>query len=98
MNIVAVSDHVFHRFFVGFLFLVSIHFCFGLMSQPRVVDASGTQVPNSPMQLTSSNYGSFRGSGSDFGGMGTRSRSTTDEKLDAFLSKFVHFETTLGLQ
>ena len=30
-----------------------------LMSQPRVVDASGTPVPNSPMQLPSSNFGSL---------------------------------------
>ena len=30
----------------------------GPMSQTRVVDASGTPVPNSPMQLTSSNFGS----------------------------------------
>ena len=45
------------------------------------------------MQLTSSNFGSFHGSGSDLDGTDTRSGSTTDEKLDALLSKFVHFET-----
>ena len=39
-----------------------------LMSQPRVVDASGTPVPNSPMQLSSSNFGSLHGSGSDLDG------------------------------
>ena len=77
MNIVAVSAHVFHRFFVGFLFLVSTHYYFGLMSQSRTIDASGTPVPNSPMQFTSSNLGSFNGSGSDLDGMGTRSGSTT---------------------
>ena len=54
------------------------------MSQSRVVDASGTPVPNSPMQLT------------DLDGMGTRSGSTTDEKLDALLSNFVHFETQIA--
>ena len=56
------------------------------MSQSRVVVASGTQVPNSPMQLT----------GSDLDGMGTRSGSTTDEKLDALLSKFGHFDTQIA--
>ena len=66
------------------------------MSQPLVVDASDTPVPNLPMQLTSSNFGSFHGSGSDLDGMGTRSRSTTDEKLDALLSKFAHFETQIA--
>ena len=96
VNIVAVSAHVFHRLFVGFLFLVSTHFCFGPMSLSRVVDASGTQVPNSPMHLTSSNFGSFNGSGSDLDGMGTRSGSTTDDKLDALLSKLVHFETQIA--
>ena len=40
------------------------------MSQKRAVDASGTPVPHC--------------SGSDLHGMGTRSGSTTDEKLDAF--------------
>ena len=63
------------------------------MTQSRVVDASGTPVPNSPMQLTSSNFGSPSNPGPDLDGMGTRSGSTTDEKLDALLSKFVHFET-----
>ena len=53
-------------------------------------------VPNSPMQLSSSNFGSLRRSGSDLDGMGTRSESTTDEKLDALLSKFVHFETQIA--
>ena len=78
VNIVAVSAHVFHRFFVGVLFFVSTHFCSSFMSQPRVVvDASGTPVPNSPTQLSSSNFGSLLGSGSDLDGMGTRSGSTT---------------------
>ena len=66
------------------------------MSQSRVVDASGTPVPNSPTQLTSSNFGSPDGPGSDLDGMGTRSGSTTDEKLDALLSKCVHFETQIA--
>ena len=91
MSIVAVSDHVSQRFFVSFLFLVSTLF-FGLLSQPRVVDASGTLVLNSPMQFSSSNFGSLNGSGSDLDGLGTRSGGTTDEKLDALLSKCVHFE------
>ena len=66
------------------------------MSQPRVVDASGTPVPNSPMLLSSSNFGSPNVPGSDLVGMGTRSGSTTYEKLDALLSKFVHFETKIA--
>ena len=41
------------------------------------------------MQLTSSNFGSPNGPGSDLDGMGTRSGSTTDEKL-------VHFETKIS--
>ena len=66
------------------------------MSQSRVVDESGTPVPSSPMQPTSSIFGSFHGSVSDLDGPGTRSESTTDEKLDALLSKFVHFETQIA--
>ena len=58
--------------------------------------ASGTPVPNSPLQFTSSNFGSPDGPGSDLDGVGTRSGSTTDEKLDALLSKFVHFETQIS--
>ena len=45
---------------------------------------------------SSSNFGSPNGSGSDLDGMGTRSGNTTDEKLDALLSKFVHFETQIA--
>ena len=56
------------------------------MTQSRVVDAPGTPVPNSPMQLTSSNFGSPDGSGSDLDGVGTRSGSNTEGKLDALLS------------
>ena len=67
VNIVAVSDHAFHSSLFGFLSLVSTLF-FGLMSQPRVVDASGTAVTSSPMQLSSSNFGSLHGSVSDLGG------------------------------
>ena len=83
VNIVAVSAHVFHRFFVGFLFFVSTHFCSSFMSQPRVVvGASGAPVPNSPTQLSSSNFGSH-GSGSDLDGMGTRSGSTAIAQIPA---------------
>ena len=55
------------------------------MSQSRVVDTSGTRVPNSPMQLTSSNFESPNGPGSDLDGMGTRSGGTKNEKLDVSL-------------
>ena len=41
------------------------------MSQSLDVDACGTLVPNSPMQLTSANFGSFHGSGADFDGEGS---------------------------
>ena len=44
VNLVAVSDHVFPRFFVGFLFFVSTLFCFGLMSQPFVVGTPCSMV------------------------------------------------------
>ena len=60
----------------------------------RVSD--GTNVPIPPAQASSSNFGSPNGSVSDFDFMGTRSGSTTDEKLDALLSKFVHFETQIA--
>ena len=66
------------------------------MSQTRVDDASGTPVPDSPMQFTSSNFGSPNGTGSDLDGMGTRPGSTTDEKLGALLSTFVHFEPQIA--
>ena len=75
---------------------MSTHFCLGLMSQSRVVDASGTPVPNSPIQLTSSNFGSFHGSGSDLDGTGTRPGFTTEEKLDAFLSQFAQFKEQIA--
>ena len=39
--------------------------------------------------------GSPSGLGSDLDGMGTRCGTTTDEKLDALLPKFVHFETRI---
>ena len=97
VNILAVPAHAFRRFFVGFLFLVSTLFCSNLMSQPRVVDASGTPVPDSPMQFSSSNVGSPHGSGHDLDGMGTCFGNTLDEKFDALVSKFVPFETSLKL-
>ena len=92
----AVSAHVFHWFFSWFLVPCVYTFFFGFMSQSGVVDASGTPVLNSPLQLSSSNFGSLNGSGSDLDGMGTRSGSTTDEKLDALLSKIVHFEAQIA--
>ena len=78
------------------IFALNRSLSLGSMSQSRVVDASGTPVLNSPIQLTSLNFGSPDGSGSDLDGMGTRSGSTTDEKLDALLSKFAHFETQIA--
>ena len=58
--------------------------------------SDGTNVPISPAPAPSSNFGSPNGSGSDLDGMGTRSGSTTDEMLDALLSKFAHFETQIA--
>ena len=57
-------------------------------------DAMHTSLPGSPP--LSSNVGSPHSSGHDLDGMGTRSGNTTDEKLDALLSKFVHFETQIA--
>ena len=53
----------------------------GLMSQSRVVDASGKPVPDSPMQFSSSNFGSSNGSGSD---------------LECSPFETVHFETQIA--
>ena len=78
------------------IFALNRSLSLGPMSQTHVVDASGTPVPVSPMQFTSSNFGSPNGPGSDLDGMGTRSGSTTDEKLDVLLSKFVHFQTQIA--
>ena len=55
-------------------------------------NGANTQISNA----SSSNLGSPTGSGPDLDGMGPRSGSTTDEKLDAILSKFAHFETQLA--
>ena len=60
----------------------------------RVSD--GTNVPIPPARAYSSNFGSLHGSESDRDGMGTRPGSTTDEKLDALLSKFAHLEAHIA--
>ena len=60
----------------------------------RVSD--GTNVPVSLAEASASNMGSLNGSGSDLDGMGTRSGRTTDGKLDALRSNFVHFETQIA--
>ena len=76
---------------------LSLSLCvpFVLMATDRACeDALHTSLPGSPP--FSSNVGSPHGSGHDLDGMGTHSRSTTDEKLDAFLSKFVHFEAQIA--
>ena len=57
-------------------------------------DALHTSMPGSPP--LSSNVGSPHGSGHDLDGMGTRSGSTLDEKLDALLSKIAHFEAQIA--
>ena len=42
------------------------------------------------------NVGSPHGSGHDLDGMGTHFGRTLNEKLDAFLSRFVHFEAQIA--
>ena len=102
VNTVAVSAHVFHSSLLVscslclHIFAFSRSLFLGPMSQARVVDASGTPVLNSPMQVTSSDFGPLNAPNSDLDGIGTRSGSTTDEILDALLSKFVHITKTLG--
>ena len=98
MNIVAVPDHVFHRFPYDLLFQVSAtqFCCFPLASMAHIDDASDRPVPKSPVQFTSSTCGSLNGSGSDLDGMGTRPGITADVKLDALLSKFAHFEALIS--
>ena len=96
VNIVAVSDRVFHRLPFD-LRQLSLFSCipFVLMATGRASeDAMRTSLPGSPP--LSSNVGSPHGSGHDLDGMGTRSGNILDEKLDALLSKFVHFETQIA--
>ena len=96
VNIVAVSDRVFHRLPFD-LRQLSLFSCipFVLMATGRASeDAMRTSLPGSPS--SSSNVGSPHGSRHDLDGMGTRSGNTMDEKLDALLSKFVHFETQIA--
>ena len=50
----------------------------------------GTNVPISPAEASSSNFGSPNGSGSDLDGI------TADEKLDALLSQFVQFHEQIA--
>ena len=69
-------------------------YCFQAFLMARV--SNGTNMPIPPSQASSPNYGSPDGSGSDLDGMGTCSGSTTDEKLNALLSNFVHFETQIA--
>ena len=98
----AVSDHVFHRFPFDLLIQLfatqlSLFSCipFVLMAAGRAgEDALHTSLPGSPP--LSSNVGSPPGSGHDLDGMGTCSGNTLDEKLDALLSKFVHFEAQIA--
>ena len=58
-------------------------------------DALHTSWLGSPTPALSSNFGSLAGS-PDLERMGTRTGSTADEKLDAILSKFAHFEAQLA--
>ena len=75
VNSVAVSDHVFHSSLLvscSHVFALSRSLSLGLVSHPHVVDASDRPVPKSPVQISSSNFGSPNDSGSDLDGMGTR--------------------------
>ena len=79
MNIVAVSDHVFHRFPFDLLIQVSstqlslfLYISFALMATDRASeDAVHTSLPGPPS--LSSNVGSPNGSGHDLDGMCQRS-------------------------
>ena len=93
---------MFHRFPFDLLIQVSatplslflcISFVF-MATDCASEDAMHTSLPGSPP--LSSNVGSPHGSGHDLDGMGTRSGNTLDEKLDALLLKFVHFETQIA--
>ena len=72
VNIVAVSAHVFHSSLLVSCSLCLHIFAFnrslsvGPVSPLRVVDASGTSVPESPMQFASSHFSSANGSDSVF--------------------------------
>ena len=56
----------------------------------------GANVPISSPPASFSNFGFSNSAGSDLDGTATRPGITTDEKLDALLSKFVHFETQIA--
>ena len=102
VNIVALSDHVFHRFPSDLFIQVSatkislfLSIAFDLMAIDRACeDAMHTSLPGLPP--LSSNVGSPNGSGHDLDGMGTRSGGTMDEQLDAPSLKIVHFETQIA--
>ena len=84
VNIVAVSDHVFHKFPSDLLIQVSATqlsqflciFSVFMATDRACEDAMHTSLPGSP--LLSSNAGSPDGSGHDLNGMTSRS---TDEQL-----------------
>ena len=61
----------------------------------RVDDASDRPVP-SPVQLSSSNFGSLNGSFPDIDGLATRPGTSSDEKFDGHLSKLAHFDVHLA--
>ena len=70
--------------------------CFPPVFMPRVDDASDRPVPPSPVQLSSSNFGSLNGSGPDIDGLATRPGTSSDEKFDGNLSKLAHFDVHLA--
>ena len=103
VNIVAVSDHVFHRFPSDLLIQVSatqlsLFLCvpFVLMATDRACeDAMRTSLPRSHRYLRMMILVMVLVTTS-MEWMGTRSGNTMDEKLNALLSKFAHSETQIA--
>ena len=88
VNIAAVSAHVFHS-----SLLVSCSLCLHIfasascLNRPLLVHLAH-RFPTHPCSSLLRILVLFRGSGSDLDGMGTRSRSTTDEKPQCLSFKF----------
>ena len=106
VNIVAVSDHVFHRFPFDLLIQVSATQLSLFLCIPPVFMADGMQksLPVSPTPL-SSNLGSPDGSAPDLDRVGVRSASSIEERrrfsqarlasISIFVQGFTRFESSI---
>ena len=97
VNIAAVSDHVFHS-----SLLVSCYLCLHIFALASRLNHAllmflAHQFPAHPCSLLLRIFCSLNGPGSDIDGMGTRSGSTTDEKLDALFSRADPFNNELDV-